>query len=322
MFIAIFLSLIVPYIVFLFMEYILDNSTTDIPSQNADTTELQLEDNSADFDNRTIPVLMNDDTISFMDLEEYILGVVLAEMPSSFSSEAFKAQAVVARTYALKTHLSGIKHSANAICTDSNCCQGYLDADDYLSDGGKQDNINKIRSAVYSTKGHVLKYDGELIEATYFSCSGGKTEAAVAVWGQDVAYLQSVDSPGEEYAESYVQTVSYTVEEFQNKLNISLKSNSEDWIGRITYTNGGGVDTIIIGDCLFSGTAVRSLLSLSSTAFSITVVGNTVSITTKGFGHRVGMSQYGAQAMALDGVYYESILLHYYPGTRLETLDE
>ena len=182
--------------------------------------------------------------------------------------------------------------------------------------------IDKMKEAVDKTENLVLMYDGELIEATYFSCSGGRTEAAVSVWGQDIAYLQSVDSPGEEQSANYIDTVSFTAQEFSGRIGLSLQGSPATWIGEITYTDGGGVDKIQIGGVEFSGVQIRQMLNLRSTAFLISAVGDTVTITTKGFGHRVGMSQYGAEAMAAQGKNYRQILEHYYPGTTLQQFSE
>ena len=249
-----------------------------------------------------------DGKIREMDMEEYLTGVVLAEMPASFETEALKAQSVVARTYTLKVMATGAKHGG-AVCGDSACCQAYIDPADYT---GGEANREKVRSAVLSTAGQVLTYEGNLIEATYFSCSGGSTEDAVAVWGTDYPYLRATDSPGEEGSAHYTDTVTFTAAEFAEKLGISKVT-----LGTATYTAGGGIHTISIGGKEFKGTEVRTLLSLRSTAFTISVQGETVTITTKGFGHRVGMSQYGADAMALEGKRYDEILAHYYQGTAL-----
>lgn len=261
----------------------------------------------------SLRVLMPDGTVRMMPLEDYILGVVLGEMPASFEKEALKAQAVVARTYALR----GGKHQNADICTDHTCCQAYCDPKAYT--WGKE-ALQKVRAAVNATAGEVLTYQGKLIEATYFSCSGGKTEDAVAVWGKNVPYLQSVDSPGEEKAANYLKTVSMPADTFSAAFG-GLSGSPSAWIGKITYTNGGGVATIVIGNKTYKGTEVRQKLGLRSTAFAITVVGSSVTITTKGNGHRVGMSQYGADAMALTGSSYADILKHYYPGTILQGID-
>ena len=251
-----------------------------------------------------------------MSLREYLVGVVLAEMPADFESEALKAQAVVARTYTRK-RMEGDKHEGAAVCMDSGCCQGYRSPEEYLAQGGKQRSVDKVRQAVEATDARVLEYDGRLIDATYFSCSGGSTEDAVAVWGQDVPYLQAVESPGEEDAPRYSDSVTFTAAELARKLGFSDEGEPGEWFGDITYTDGGGVGTMVIRGQSFSGTELRSKLGLRSTAFEVTVSGKKITITTRGFGHRVGMSQYGAQAMAETGSSFEEILAHYYTGAEL-----
>ena len=251
-----------------------------------------------------------------MDLREYLVGVVLAEMPASFESEALKAQAVVARTYTRK-RMEGGKHGQAAVCMDSGCCQGWRSGEDYLAQGGKPSAVEKVRAAVADTDGLVLRYEGKLIDATYFSCSGGVTEDAVAVWGQDVPYLKSVQSPGEEEAPRFTDRVSFSAAEFAGKLGLSAAGDPGNWFGSVTYTTGGGVETMVIRGKTLSGTQLRSKLGLRSTAFEIAVSGDKITVTTRGFGHRVGMSQYGAQAMAQEGSSFSEILAHYYTGTEL-----
>lgn len=260
-----------------------------------------------------------DDGIRCISLEEYIVNVVLAEMPVSFDLEALKAQAVVARTYT-NYRMKKPKHEDAAVCTDHTCCQAYISIDDYLRYGGTQQGVEKVNHAVMDTNGEVLTFQGSLIEATYFSCSGGRTEDAVAVWGTQVPYLQSVESPNEENATHYMDTISMTATDFCEKLNIRHDDREIPTIGEITYTQGGGVAKIQISGKTYSGTKIRSLLGLYSTSFVITVVGDQVIITTKGFGHRVGMSQYGADAMAVRGADYKQILSHYYRGIELQMM--
>ena len=255
-----------------------------------------------------------------MTLDEYLVGVVLAEMPADFDSEALKAQAVVARTYTRRRMESG-KHGAAAVCMDSGCCQGWRSPEEYLNEGGRQASVDKVRRAVEDTDGAVLCYEGKLIDATYFSCSGGSTEDAVAVWGQDVPYLQAVQSPGEEDAPRYSDTVTFTASELAGKLGIGNRGDPAGWFADITYTDGGGVETMTVRGETFTGTQLRSKLGLRSTAFTVEVSGKTITITTRGFGHRVGMSQYGAQAMAEGGSGYEEILCHYYTGAELVWMD-
>ena len=256
---------------------------------------------------QTIPVL-EDGEITQMALETYVTRVVLAEMPVSFEPEALKAQAVVARTYALYRVQVSQKHPQGAVCTDYTCCQAYQKEENYTDADLKQ-----IRDAVMATAGQVLTYGGRLAETTYFSCSGGMTEDAKDVWGSDIPYLRAVSSPGEENATHYTDTVTFTLSDFCKKLGVTSAN-----LGAVTYTRGGGVATAVIGGQSFSGQALRSKLGLRSTAATISVSGEQVTVTTKGFGHRVGMSQYGADAMAVTGSSYEEILQHYYPGTELK----
>ena len=251
------------------------------------------------------------------EMEPYLVGVLLREMPAFFEEEALKAQAVVARTYARKAWETGGKHGDGSVCTEPACCQGYCGEEEYYLQGGREEGVEKIRSAVCATAGQVLTYEEKLIEATYFSCSGGRTEDAVAVWGKDFPYLRSVDSPGEEEAAYYRSEVTVPKSEIEQKLGVSLEKGVMD---EVVYTEGGGVDTACIGGKYFTGVEVRSLLGLRSTAFSLREEGDNIVITTKGFGHRVGMSQYGADAMAVGGSTYEEILAHYYPGTKLTQL--
>lgn len=263
-----------------------------------------------------LPVLLRDGSIQQMELDAYVTCVLLAEMPAEFEMDALMAQAVVARTYALRRYETGGKHDDAAVCTESSCCQAYCTQEEFLARGESTQMFKKIRSAVYDTTDQILTYQGELIEATYFSCSGGRTEDAAAVWGAEIPYLQAVDSPGEESANHYMDTITFSEAEFSERIGIPL---SGDWLGNITYTDGGGVDTIEMGGQVCLGTELRQKLGLRSTAFVITAIGDTVTITTKGFGHRVGMSQYGAEAMAVQGSDYKEILSYYYPGTKLES---
>jgi len=267
--------------------------------------------------------------VSFMDeegnktemgLDEYLVGAVLGEMPASFEIEALKAQTVAARTYAWKVRHDGVKHGDGSICGNYACCQAYISGEEYIESGGSIESVEKVRSAVLATSDLVLMYDGNLIDATYFSCSGGRTEDALAVWGSDIPYLRSVDSPGEEHAKWYTDEMSFSRAQLESALDISLPENTEDWFGEISYTNGGGVETIRIGEELFSGTRLRSLLRLRSTSFDVTAENDAAVFTTRGYGHRVGMSQYGADAMAAAGADFGKILGHYYPGTEMVML--
>ena len=257
----------------------------------------------------TMRLRMPDGTTQEMDMDTYLVGVVAGEMPASFAPEALKAQAVVARTFTLRAFTTGGKHGDGSVCTDSTCCQAYR--------GDLQgESLQKITTAVLETSGQVLLYEGNLIEATYFSCSGGSTEDAVAVWGTDYPYLRATVSPGEEHATHYTDTVYFSKEEFSKAFG-GLSGDAKHWIGFATYTAGGGVHSILIGGKEYKGTQIRTMLGLRSTVFTMTVEGERIKVTTKGYGHRVGMSQYGADAMAMNGSTYPEILAHYYQGTEL-----
>ena len=261
-----------------------------------------------------VPVRDPDGTCISLELDSYVTGVLLAEMPAYFHVEALKAQAVTARTYCWKTYTNGFKHGDGSVCTDSACCQAYMTEEAFLSLGGTKEDLQKIRQCVRATTGMVLAYGGELIEATYFSSSGGSTESALAVWGTDYPYLQPVASP----EEIGIDTIFCTPEEFQQRLGKTLHDSPSSWFGAVTHTEGGGVATLEICSESYTGIQLRQLLGLRSTDFEIHADSTGVTITTKGYGHRVGMSQYGADAMAVAGNRYNEILAHYYPGTKIE----
>ena len=304
---AAFFGLVVPWMVLnAFTGQVPNGTETTAPTQSLPAVRTFL-----------IPVLMPDGSTQTMALDSYLTCVVLGEMPPSFEPEAQKAQAVVARTYALRAYESGTKHPGGAVCTEPSCCQGFRSKADYLAQGGTEAEYLQIEAIVAATEGQVLTYGGKLIEATYFSSSGGRTEDALAVWGSDVPYLRSTDSPEEAYIEKTLATVTFTAEEFSDALGVALSGTPASWFGCVTYTAGGGVETMVIGGVAYKGTTLRQLLSLRSTAFTMTAVGDHITVTTRGYGHRVGMSQYGAEAMAVQGSTYQEILAHYYQGTTL-----
>ena len=264
----------------------------------------------------TICVLRNGEP-TIMELGEYLVGVILKEIPRGFDMEAIKAQAVVSRTYALKMIQQSSKHKSS-VCTEADCCQGYIAPNEYILQGGNGGFLSQVRQAVNDTKDLVITYNGELIEATFFSCSGGRTEDAVAVWGTDIPYLQSTLSPGEESAIYYTDTATFSAEDFCQKLGIN---KSASLVENVDYTEGGGVSTIRIGGKLFTGVQIRKLMQLRSTAFTIEQKGDSIIVSTKGFGHRVGMSQYGADAMAAAGADFKQIICHYYKGVQVQKLN-
>lgn len=259
-----------------------------------------------------------------LSMQEYLTGVVLAEMPASFEPEALKAQAVAARTFTLR-QMDGGKHADCDLCGDSACCQAWTSRESLQSKLGSawRQYWEKAAAAVAETDGQVLTYNGSLIDAVYFSCSGGFTEDAVAVWGSEIPYLQSVESAGEESASKFESQVSVPLQRFRELViqanpQAVLTGPASGWFGAVTATEGGGVNTMEIGGCTFRGTELRTLFGLNSACFTVSVTQEAIEFSVRGYGHRVGMSQYGANAMALAGKTYEEILLHYYTGVTLE----
>ncbi len=309
------LGVLLPVLLLLIVFAVDKNDGVKDPSKGNDQTTSST-DAASPQKTLEISVLYGGQTQS-MELEAYLVGVVLAEMPASFELEALKAQAVAARTYTIKHCTQDGRHGENTICTDHTCCQAYIDPRDYVSGGGSWSSVERVQQVVTDTAGQVLVYDRELIMATYFSCAGGITEDAVAVWGQDLPYLQSVISPGEEDTVFYTDAKTFTAQEFQTALGIRLTGPIGTWFGDVTFTDGGGVKTLTIGGVSYRGTTLRTLLGLRSTAFSVSVADDTVTFHTRGYGHRVGMSQYGANAMAKAGKHYQQILTHYYTDTEI-----
>lgn len=262
-----------------------------------------------------------------LSMQEYLCGVLLSEMPSDFDAQARRAQAVAARTFTAKRQLSP-KHENAAVCEDFSCCQAWTSTQALKEKLGDSFEAvwQEARQAVMDTAGEVLLYDGALIDAVYFSCSGGKTEPALAVWGTDVPYLQSVESPGEQDAPRYFSEAVFSPEEFSALLqseneNADFSGKPETWLGALTRSDGGGVLSYAIGGADFSGTDLRRIFSLRSTNFTLSYQDGAFCFDVLGFGHRVGLSQYGAQAMAELGFSYRTILQYYYRGTHVETLD-
>lgn len=258
---------------------------------------------------------------SSMDETEYLTRVLAAEMPASFEENALKAQAVAARTYAMYKSSSG-SHEAD-VCTDSSHCQAYLtDEEMHQNWGSDYDTYYaRLKKAVTDTDGQYLTYGEKPVMAVFHSMGGGRTENSSDVWGQSVPYLVSVDSPGEEAAANYLSSLSIPFEEFAAKIKAQYPKasiTSPMDVSSPVLTEGGHVKTIIVGGCSIPGTTMRSIFSLRSTMFSLSFDQNTVTFSVQGYGHGVGMSQYGANAMAKNGSSYKEILTHYYPGTQLE----
>lgn len=282
------------------------NNTQSTEQTNSNTSSTTLPSGP------TVTVHRSNGSVITIDLEEYVIGVVAAEMPASFSVEALKAQSVIARTYALKAQSTG------KTLTDTVSTQAYIDTNQMQAKWGSSYSTyyNKIKNAVESTKGECLTYNGNYIEALYHSTNNGKTESSLDVFGNYYPYLISVSSEYDKSASSYLRSVTMDLNTMSSKLGINLTSDSI--IEILSYTDGSNIKEINIAGSTFTGKVVREILGLRSADFDIVISGNTANITTRGYGHGVGMSQYGANGMANAGYGYKNILSHYYPGTTLK----
>lgn len=277
---------------------------------------------------RTMKIQGADGQITEMDLNEYLWGVVAAEMPASFQQEALKAQAVAARTYALNKG-SVAAHPQADLCTDYACCQAWISRSDAQGNWGEnaQTYSDKITTAVAETNNEVILYQGQLIDAVFHSSSASATQDAVEVWGNSVPYLQSVSSPEGEGVPNFDSTVTMTAQEFKAAFLAAqpqavLEGDPAAWVSTIEPTASGSVHAITIGGVTVSGAQARQIFSLRSASFDVTYAGDTFTFSVSGFGHGVGMSQYGADTLAAQGQGYLEILQHYYTGVTVEACPE
>lgn len=250
----------------------------------------------------------NGDVIN-IGLTEYLVGVVAGEMPASFPIEALKAQAVVARTYTMKSLQIGRK------LTDSTSTQVYKDNNQLRNLWGNDYDryYQRIYDAVTSTDNICVYYNGDYIDAVYHSTSNGYTEDAVNVWGNRIPYLQTVASTWDQNVSSYLKIITKEESDIISILGL----DNLDEIQILERNNSGRVEKVQIGNKIFSGVELRNMLGLRSTDFEIIRDNNIITITTKGYGHGVGMSQYGAKGMAEQGYSYREILNHYYTNVNI-----
>lgn len=259
-------------------------------------------------------------------LEDYLIGVVAAEMPHTFNFEAIKAQAVAARTFALSRikGLYGSKdgHYGADVCTDPGHCQSWVSMERFLETYGNEESWQKICNAVSETENVVITYDGVLINPLYHSNSGGVTEDIEDVWTNigEVPYLKSVYSPYEEDYSEYEKTVVFSWDEIKSKAEkrypeAKLGNEAEQDFEILSWSSSGRVDKARLGSVIITGTELRELLGLRSTNLEINFPGNNhVEIISRGYGHGVGMSQCGADALGKNGYTFEEILKFYYTG--------
>ncbi len=270
---------------------------------------------------------VDSNNITELSLEDYLLGVVAEEMSASFHEEALKAQIIASHTLLEHTKLHKSDSLGDADITDDyKTHQGYLTVDEQKEKWG--DNYEtysqKIRECIEEVGDIILVYNNEPITASFHAISNGKTENASDVWGGNYPYLVSVDSEGDTFSPKYLSEVSFTQEEFKEILSqqgVEFDGNPENWIEKITNTDTGMVKTITICGKEFKGTEIRKLFSLRSSTFECEYSENTMIFKVKGYGHGVGMSQYGANFMAEDGKSYKEILAHYYQSAELRALN-
>ena len=263
----------------------------------------------------------NTGEIQDIPLEEYVVGVVAGEMPVSFLIEALKAQSVASRSYVLKRIMDRKDEEYDVVDTVSN--QVYLDSSQLEKRWGDKytEYINKIRSAVNDTSMQYLEYDGKVIDAMFFSTSNGYTEDSGVVFSSSLPYLKSVISEyDEEVSPAFKKVSSMSLQEFYERLNLPYDRNLK--IDILERSSSNRIVRLKINGKEFLGRDVYNRLGLRSCDFSIQLLGNNVSIETKGYGHGVGMSQYGALGMAKNGFSYKDILDHYYIGTHLKKWEE
>lgn len=285
---------------------------------------ITIPDQQSDLQNFNVSVYrMGMKKIEKVDLEEYVTGVVSSEMPVNFELEALKAQAIGARTYIFKRLLTDSKDSLpfGADITDSTLHQVYKNQKQLKEAWGYNydTNINKIKQAVSATKGLILTYDGEPIDASFFAASNGYTENSEEYWMSVIPYLRSVPSPWDKDSPKYKDQRTFSLNDFEKKLGVEI-SGKEDF-SLIKHSESNRVSLIEIGGKKFTGKNIREALELNSTDFSFNLENNQIEVITLGYGHGVGMSQYGANGMAKDGKNYKEILKHYYTGVKIENLN-
>jgi stage II sporulation protein D len=262
--------------------------------------------------------------IEEIPLEQYVVGVVASEMPASFEMEALKAQALAARTYIVQQllHEMSLRTPEGAEVTDTVGHQVYKDLEDLKKQWGADYSwrLERITEAVNATAGQIITFNGTPIDASFFSTSNGYTENSEDYWSNEFPYLRSVASPWDEKSPKYLSSITIPITEFENKLGVNLSNGSE--IGKITSrTEGRRVGSVQIGEKKFTGRYIRDELKLNSSDFNWERKGNVIVITTKGYGHGVGMSQYGANGMAEEGKTYQDIVKYYYQGIEISPVN-
>ena len=293
-----------------------------------ENTQIQEEYNYEKY--KTIKLLHSETMqIEELNIDEYLYGVVSSEMPANFELEALKAQAVVARTYTIYQIIhNSSKHENADICDNYSCCQAWISKEERLSKWNSEEaesNWNKIVQAVNETKGKIVTYNKQPINAFFHANSGGVTESSLDIWsGIDYPYLKSVETSGEEGYTQYASEVILKQQEVLEKIQTKYEDciidfEQQDSIKILENTSSGRVKTIKFGNKEIAGTEARTLLGLKSTNFAVAIDGDNIIFSVTGYGHGVGMSQTGADSLAKQGLKYEEIIKHFY--TNVEIID-
>lgn len=273
--------------------------------------------------------ITKENRIEEISIEEYVKSVISGEMPASFNEEALKAQAVAARTYIASKRLRPCNIANGADVCDTTHCQVYINKKSRLDswESNANEYWEKISKAVDSTKGMVLTYNNELVlYPQFFSTSSGMTENAVDVFSSSVPYLVSTESKGEEIAPKFESEFPFSITDFISKVNEEYPEanitteNLESNIEILSRSEAGGIKEIRVGKSKIKGSNFRLALGLSSTNFEYSIDENQIVFKCKGYGHGVGMSQWGANVMAKNGATYKEILTHYYTGVDITNL--
>ena len=259
-------------------------------------------------------------TVEELDLDTYLYGVVSSEMPASFEMEALKAQATVARTYTVYQIKNGGKHENADLCDSALCCQAWITKENRMSrweENVREEYWNKIIKAVNETKGKFILYNGEPINALFHSNSGGTTELALNVWGGNFPYFQTVETSGEDAYSSFTSGAEVPKDELVKIMlekypSFQIDFSNQECIKVIERTDSGRVKKIKIGNTEISGTEARTLFKLKSAKFDFEMTENSVKFSVLGYGHGVGLSQCGSDALAKQGKNYEEIIKFYY----------
>ncbi|MBO4407430.1 MAG: stage II sporulation protein D, partial [Clostridia bacterium] len=297
------------------------------------STPITFDDKGILFDGKTKVEVLVGDEVTEMTLSDYLIGVVSAEMPALYPKEALKAQAIAARTYVIyrktirEERPASASHENADVCTNSAHCQAYATPEKREEKWGEhsEEYLALIRAAVEETDGEIVAYRGKPISAVFHALSSGATESAEDVWGYEIPYLQSVESPWDREHEKFETAVTLETGEFKEIFlakypDARFPENPEGWIESVTRSAAGGIRELTVGGVTLSGRAFRNLYGLRSAHIDFSFGSGEITMTVRGFGHGVGMSQYGARGMALEGKTAEEILAWYYSGTEIETL--